>query len=320
MVTTDELRAVLERVARKEESAGDLQLLRQALARGEITAVTGEGAVAIGRDATDVVIITGDGNIINVSKDVDARILWEIREALVANSYRVDYTPVLLLSILIPLLLAAWRILSNLISRELGGENLVSLGVLLVSLPAVIVILVGSLRRRERLKPTVMEAFSLLKGRKRIKPKPNVNETMLQRAACPPQLPITPDQYQTSIVEEGIYGGAIGGALAGLLNVLSYHLLGLSSYFAPGSAEGKVAIAYIFIYSLVAGIALGFATQVGILKLRKLYHSSLIDVLGSTLGGAVAGIGIGALGGWFFGKREFCRRLIYHSLAILISH
>ena len=92
MVTTDELRAVLERVAKKEESAGDLQLLRQALARGEITAVTGERAVAIGRDATDVVIITGDGNIINVFKDVDARILWEILEALVANSYRVDYT------------------------------------------------------------------------------------------------------------------------------------------------------------------------------------------------------------------------------------
>jgi hypothetical protein len=41
---------------------------------------------------------------------------------------------------------------------------------------------------------------------------------------------------------------------------------------------------------------------VGILILRRLYHSSLSDVLGSTLGGAVSGIGIGALGGWIFGN------------------
>jgi Effector-associated domain 10 len=48
MVTVDELRSALERVARQEGRAGDLQLLRQALARGEITAATGERAVAIG--------------------------------------------------------------------------------------------------------------------------------------------------------------------------------------------------------------------------------------------------------------------------------
>ena len=46
MVTIDELRAALERVARQEGSADDLQLLRQALARGEITATSGKGAVA----------------------------------------------------------------------------------------------------------------------------------------------------------------------------------------------------------------------------------------------------------------------------------
>src|SRR5687767_13373495 len=139
MVTIDELRAVLERVVRQEESAGDLQLLRQALARYEIIAETGERAVAIGGDATDVVITTGDRNVVNVFRDVDARILWEILEALVANSYRLDYTLLLLSPILIALLLAASIILFW-IPRELGGLNLVALGVLLFGLPAVIVI------------------------------------------------------------------------------------------------------------------------------------------------------------------------------------
>jgi hypothetical protein len=76
MVTIDELRAALERVVRQEGSTGDLQLLRQALARGEITAATGERAVAIGGDASDLTIITGDGNI--VFKSVDAQTLREV--------------------------------------------------------------------------------------------------------------------------------------------------------------------------------------------------------------------------------------------------
>jgi hypothetical protein len=59
-------------------------LLRQALARREITAETAERAVTIGRDATDLVIITGDGNVVNVFKGVDARIL---REALGVSAF-----------------------------------------------------------------------------------------------------------------------------------------------------------------------------------------------------------------------------------------
>jgi hypothetical protein len=302
MVTTDELRAVLERVARKEEGAGDLQLLRQALARGEITAVTGERAVAIGRDATDVVIITGDGNIVNVFEGVDAHSLREVLEVLVANSYRGDYTLLLLFPILIALLWAASNILPGLIPRELGGVNLVALSVLLAGLLAIIVILAGFLGRRERLKPTVMEAFSLLQGKRRLKPKPNVNDNMSQRATYPYQLPITPDQSQTAVVGEGTYGGAIGGALAGLLDGLSFHLLGLSSYFASGSTWEGIALPSIFIYSCVAGMGLGFATQLGILIVHQLWRSSLSEVVGSTLGGAGIGIGIGALGGWIFGS------------------
>jgi hypothetical protein len=77
MVTIDELRAALERVARQEETAGDLQLLRQALSTGEITAATDKGAVAIGGDASDLAVITGNGNVVNLFKDVDASILRE---------------------------------------------------------------------------------------------------------------------------------------------------------------------------------------------------------------------------------------------------
>jgi hypothetical protein len=82
MVTIDELRAALERVARQEGTAGDLQLLRLALARGEITAATGERAVAIGDDASDLTIITGNGNV--VFKGVDTHAL---REALGVSAF-----------------------------------------------------------------------------------------------------------------------------------------------------------------------------------------------------------------------------------------
>jgi tetratricopeptide (TPR) repeat protein len=84
MVTNDELRAALEWVARQEGSDGDLQLLRQALERGEITAATGERAVNIGRDATEVVIATGDGIVVNVFKGVGARTLAEVAAAVAA--------------------------------------------------------------------------------------------------------------------------------------------------------------------------------------------------------------------------------------------
>src|SRR5918999_4829449 len=79
MVTIDELLAALERVARQEGTVDDLQLLRQALARGEITAAAGERAVAIGGGATDMVITTGGGNVANVFRGMDAR---SLREAL----------------------------------------------------------------------------------------------------------------------------------------------------------------------------------------------------------------------------------------------
>jgi hypothetical protein len=84
MVTIDELQAALERVARQEGSDGDLELLRQALARGDITTATGKGAVAIGGDASDLAIVTGNGNVINLFKDVDASIL---REALDVSAF-----------------------------------------------------------------------------------------------------------------------------------------------------------------------------------------------------------------------------------------
>jgi hypothetical protein len=85
MVTIDELRAALEWVARQEGRAGDLQLFRQALARGEITAATGERAVAIGGDASDLAIITGNGNVVNVFKGMDAYALKGVLSEFIHN-------------------------------------------------------------------------------------------------------------------------------------------------------------------------------------------------------------------------------------------
>jgi hypothetical protein len=78
MVTIDELLSALERVVMQAGGAGDLQLLQQALVKGEIAAATGERTMAMGGDASDLAIITGNGNVVNVYKGMNARILREV--------------------------------------------------------------------------------------------------------------------------------------------------------------------------------------------------------------------------------------------------
>jgi hypothetical protein len=66
---TGAIRRALEALAHNRQTAADLDLLRQALRDGQITLATGERAVALGGSADGAVIVTGDGNIVQVLND-----------------------------------------------------------------------------------------------------------------------------------------------------------------------------------------------------------------------------------------------------------
>ncbi|ABQ92370.1 NB-ARC domain-containing protein [Roseiflexus sp. RS-1] len=63
---TGAIRRALEALAHNRQTAADLDLLRQALRDGQVALATGERAVALGSSADSVVIVTGDGNIVQV--------------------------------------------------------------------------------------------------------------------------------------------------------------------------------------------------------------------------------------------------------------
>jgi WD40 repeat protein len=63
---TGAIRRALEALAHNRQTAADLDLLRQALRDGQITLATGNRAVALGSSADSAVIVTGDGNIVQV--------------------------------------------------------------------------------------------------------------------------------------------------------------------------------------------------------------------------------------------------------------
>jgi MFS family permease len=101
--------------------------------------------------------------------------------------------------------------------------------------------------------------------------------------------------------DSGLYGGLIGGAIAGLI-------IGVMYYVDFMNAGWRI-IPHIFIYASLVGTLLGASVQLIILWFRRLVterqYSSLVfnEVSGGILGGAIAGIPVGALGGWFFGQR-----------------
>ena len=63
------IRRALEALAHNRQTAADLDLLRQALRDGQVALATGERAVALGGSADGAVIVTGDGNIVQVLND-----------------------------------------------------------------------------------------------------------------------------------------------------------------------------------------------------------------------------------------------------------
>lgn len=58
------LSIILERIASGTSSPSDIEELAHACRAGLISVATGEQAVALGRDANDAVIVTGDHNVI----------------------------------------------------------------------------------------------------------------------------------------------------------------------------------------------------------------------------------------------------------------
>lgn len=99
--------------------------------------------------------------------------------------------------------------------------------------------------------------------------------------------------------ESGLYGGLIGGAMAGLI-------LSISNYL---SGQGWQIMPYIFGYATLTGIFLGASTQLAILGFcylatEKQYPALVFnEVTGGILGGAIGGMFAGAVGGWCFGSR-----------------
>src|SRR6476660_862038 len=75
MPDSNELKAAVGRLLAGTATDTDRNALRTALTSGVL--VTGEGAVAIGGNASDVIITTGDQNIVLSLKGVDAAAVQE---------------------------------------------------------------------------------------------------------------------------------------------------------------------------------------------------------------------------------------------------
>src|ERR1041384_7359039 len=68
----NELKATLQRLLDGNAGEADRNAIRTALNTGVLVIVTGDRAVAIGGDASDVIITTGDQNIVLSFKGADA--------------------------------------------------------------------------------------------------------------------------------------------------------------------------------------------------------------------------------------------------------
>lgn len=78
MADLSELKGILDRLAEGTQTDDDLNALRRALATGQVSVATGDGAVAVGGDVNDTVIVTGDGSVVRVFRGPDAATLQDI--------------------------------------------------------------------------------------------------------------------------------------------------------------------------------------------------------------------------------------------------
>jgi len=123
---------------------------------------------------------------------------------------------------------------------------------------------------------------------------------------------LTPFRLSPSF-SSGLYGGLLGGVAAGLV-------IGVMYYTASQSAGWQIVL-HIFMYASCAGTLLGAASQLLILWFRHLaahgpYPAvAFNEVSGGVLGGVIAWLPVGAMGGWFFGLRP----LPFVDLGLLVT-
>ncbi|MSP13386.1 MAG: NACHT domain-containing protein [Chloroflexi bacterium] len=74
----DDLKSILDRIASGQHTAADVAALVRAVSQGQLTVATGDRAVALGGDATDAIITTGDNNrVVRVFKGPDMATIQE---------------------------------------------------------------------------------------------------------------------------------------------------------------------------------------------------------------------------------------------------
>jgi hypothetical protein len=120
-----------------------------------------------------------------------------------------------------------------------------------------------------------------------------------------PSVPASPLPLRPSF-GNGLYGGLIGGALAGLLIAGVYSVVLATAPQAPDRMILLGILLRIVSYAMVVGALVGVCSQVGILWCRRAVtaqrYPPLVcnDVSGGIAGGLVGGLVIGALGGVYF--------------------
>jgi formylglycine-generating enzyme required for sulfatase activity len=77
-LTKEQIQEIFDKITSGNYAESDLSTLRQALDQGEISLATGDRAVALGGDANDTVIVTGDNNIVRVNRQIDVEAMRQI--------------------------------------------------------------------------------------------------------------------------------------------------------------------------------------------------------------------------------------------------
>ena len=85
-----QLAEILERIGRGQETPEDIRILRHAVQTGQVTLATGERAVALGGSADGAIIVTGDGNIVQV---LNPRQRADLERLLAARRYNIPPLP-----------------------------------------------------------------------------------------------------------------------------------------------------------------------------------------------------------------------------------
>lgn len=97
---SEDLAAVLKRIVSGSQDEADIQALLLAVQQRQVTLVTGEKAVALGGNASDAVIVTGDNNIVFILKgekaeDIERVVQGRRKTQYVQDSVYSTFFPVL---------------------------------------------------------------------------------------------------------------------------------------------------------------------------------------------------------------------------------